>query len=355
MSLSTSFRKSLLFTFFAAFCLLLQAQPKPGYYSKAEGQSQAALKTALHHIIKNHTDVGYTALYEVYRSSDKREDGKVWDMYSNCDFEHGRSKCGQYKKVCDCYNREHSIPQSWFNKREPMRNDAFHVYPTDGQVNNQRGNDPFGECAQGKSLGGKALGKSGRSTFPGYSGQVFEPVDEYKGDFARTYFYFATRYEDIMNSIHGASFVRNSYPSISEWSIRLFLKWHRQDPVSKKEKDRNNAVEKFQHNRNPFIDHPELAEYIWGDKKGLVWNLTSDLPETRIEFSLKPNPVRDLLYVETTESELSYVIYSMSGQVLQSGRLEGEAISVSALENGMYLIFMQSGLRKSVGKFIISK
>jgi endonuclease I len=193
-------------------------------------------------------------------------------MYSTCTWEFGSQTCGSYSQVCDCYNREHSIPQSWFNSQAPMVSDAFHIYPTDGKVNGQRSNFPFGECANGTSLGGKALGKLGSCTFPGYSGTVFEPVDEYKGDFARTYFYFATRYESKMPSISGDSFNKTTYPTLADWAINLFLKWSRQDPVSQKEIDRNNAIYQIQKNRNPFIDHPELAEYIWGDKKGIAWS-----------------------------------------------------------------------------------
>lgn len=106
-----------------------------------------------------------------------------------------KEQCGQYSTLGDCYNREHSFPKSWFNDDSPMVSDAFHIYPTDGKVNSQRNNYPYGECANGTTLSPngkvKALGKLGTSTFPGYSGTVFEPDDEYKGDFARSYFYMA--------------------------------------------------------------------------------------------------------------------------------------------------------------------
>ena len=327
------------------------------YYQPAVGKSEAGLKTALHDVIKGHTNVGYSGLWNVYETSDMTAYGKVWDMYSTCTWTYRSDQCGNYSSVCDCYNREHSIPQSWFGERSPMVSDAFHIYPTDGRVNGQRGNYPFGECANGTSLGGKALGKLGASTFSGYSGTVFEPIDEYKGDFARTYFYFATRYQNEMSSINGASFTKNTYPSLSEWSINLFLKWHRQDPVSEKETDRNDAVQKHQKNRNPFIDYPELAEYIWGNKKGNAWKTTSGLSEITVEFNIAPNPVRDQLTIKTKEPELTYTIYNLSGQSLQNGTVTtgSKNISVDYLQNGMYLIRMLAGTRQAVRRFIVTK
>lgn len=153
-----------------------------------------------------------------------------------------------------------------------MMSDAFHIYPTDGKVNGQRSNYPYGECANGTFLPSngsvRPLGKLGASTFPGYSGTVFEPDDQYKGDFARSYFYMAARYNSRISTWHKDMMAGNNYPCFSTWALNLLLKWHRQDPVSDKETARNDAVYGHQHNRNPFIDHPELVEFIWGDKVG---------------------------------------------------------------------------------------
>ena len=284
------------FLFWTLACCHLFAAVPNGYYNSAIGKTERALKSELSDIISaNYRSYSYNDLWDIYEESDMTANGKVWDMYSTCIWTYSNDQCGNYGSVCDCYNREHSIPQSWFNERSPMKSDAFHVYPTDGKVNGQRSNYPFGECSGGTSLGGRALGRLGNSTFPGYSGRVFEPDDEYKGDFARTYFYFVTRYEDQMSSFSGESFAPNTYPSLSQWSIDLFLKWHRNDPVSQKEIDRNDAVYGFQRNRNPFIDHPELAEYIWGNKKGQPWGLSSALEDGGISecFHLRHNVVYD--------------------------------------------------------------
>jgi endonuclease I len=335
--------------------LALLAQPRAGYYNAAVGKSDAALKTQLSTIISaGYIDNGYGGLYTTYTTSDNTPDGKVWDMYSTCVWTHGQKQCGNYSSVCDCYNREHSIPQSWFNSNAPMVSDAFHVYPTDGKVNGQRSNYPHGECTGGTTLpGGK--GRLGASTFSEYSGTVFEPDDEYKGDFARTYFYFSTRYMNTSVTSGGGVF-GSTFGAIDTWAIDLYLKWSRQDPVSKKETDRNNAVEVRQHNRNPFLDHPELAEYIWGTHKGEPWSLTSAVEELKVEFSISPNPVHNELTIKSDETNLSYTIYNLNGQTLQEEQLNlGRTISVNQLENGMYLLQLKTGNRKSIQKFIVSK
>lgn len=249
-----------------------------GYYDSCENLSGENLLKALNTKISSHNDIGYSSLWTLYKTSDVKPNGKIWDMYSTKEWTVGDEQCGSYKLVGDCYNREHSFPKSWFDDASPMVSDAFHIYPTDGKVNGQRSNYPFGECAGGTTLPSngsvKALGRLGSSTFKGYSGTVFEPDDEYKGDFARSYFYMAACYYEKINNWNSPMLDGSHYPAFSQWAIELLLKWHRQDPVSQKETKRNDAVYARQQNRNPFIDHPDLAEYIWGDKKGQRW--TSD-------------------------------------------------------------------------------
>lgn len=254
----------------------IYAAAPASYYSNCENKGGKDLLSALYQTITSHTRVSYDGLWNVYKTSDVRADGTVWDMYSTKHWRVGAEHCGNYKLVGDCINREHSFPKSWFNDASPMMSDAFHVYPTDGKVNGQRSNYPFGECAGGTRLASngnvQALGRLGRSTFPGYSGTVFEPDDEYKGDFARSYFYMAACYNDRISGWSSDMLARNSYPVFSSWAVNLLLKWHRMDPVSDKEIKRNDAVYAHQRNRNPFIDHPEMAEYIWGDKKSEKWS-----------------------------------------------------------------------------------
>lgn len=246
-----------------------------GYYNAAKGKKGAALKTALYGIIHNHTNVGYDGLFKVYEKSDVRADGKIWDMYSCVtNFSIG-DHTGNYKGEGDVYNREHSLPQSWFKGASDagmLKSDAFHVVPTDGYVNNRRSNYPFGEVKNATYTSQNGFSKVGSCSVSGYSGTVFEPNDLYKGDFARSYFYVATAYENCVSSFSGASFAGNKYPAFSSWSQTMFMRWASNDPVSEKEVNRNDAIYSFQKNRNPFIDFPGLEEYIWGDKQDVPFD-----------------------------------------------------------------------------------
>lgn len=260
--------------------LALQAEAPAGYYDSCEGKTGNALLKALCEKVGPHTNVGYDGLWEVYKTSDVRADGTLWDIYSTKAWPSNFKKCGNYQKVGDCINREHSFPKSWWGGGKQIQySDAYHLYPTDGKVNGQRSNFPFGECAGGSSLAPngsvKPLGRLGTSTFPGYSGKVFEPDDQYKGDLARSYFYMAAAYNGKIGGWNSDMLAGNSYPVFSSWAVELLLKWSRQDPVSQKEIDRNEAVSRHQKNRNPFIDHPELVEYIWGNKVGIAWYANS--------------------------------------------------------------------------------
>ena len=251
--------------------LQLMAQGPNGtgtYYQNADGEKGSALKTAMWAIIKDPQTVGYSGLWNAYRTTDKRDDGKVWDMYSsitNYDFDdHGSS----FPYEGSGYNREHSFPRSWFGGEvEPMNSDVMHIVPTDGYVNNRRNNYPFGETTNPTYTSDGGFSKLGPSSISGYSGIVFEPNDEYKGDFARIYFYMATCYEDRISSWHSDMLSGNKYPAFTAWALNMLLRWAAEDPVSQKEIDRNNAVYKWQGNRNPYVDYPGLEQYVWGEYK----------------------------------------------------------------------------------------
>ena len=294
------------------------AEIPDGYYRTAENQGGKNLLLKLHDIIDGHHDVGYDGLWQVYYTSDVREDGTLWDMYSTKHWQWGNKQCGNYKVVGDCYNREHSFPKSWFSEGSPMKSDAFHVYPTDGKVNGQRSNYPYGECANGTTLAAngsvKPLGRLGSCTFPGYTGTVFEPDDEYKGDFARTYFYMATRYNDKVAGWSSPMLAGNNYPAYTTWAVNLLLKWHEQDPVSDKEVKRNDAVYVYQGNRNPYIDHPELVDYIWGSKTSERW-MPGDDPDPTPGPGTHPEDPDDPVTGTTTD----YTHTFNSGDVTTSG------------------------------------
>lgn len=244
-----------------------------GYYTNAQGKSDQALKMAFHKIIKGHTKRSYDNLWTDFKTTDCNGN-IIIDRYSDSQFIYNTNKCGTYNSVGDCYNREHSIPKSWWGNSDSdtAYTDLHHMFPVDGWVNAERGNYPFGDCANGTP---KGTGKRGTCTFSGYNGIVFEVADEYKGDFARVYFYFATRYmvrmSDYTSGTGSVVFTSSSYLGLTTWAINQLLEWHRNDPVSTLETTRNDNVYSIQRNRNPFVDYPELVEYIWGNMKGNTW------------------------------------------------------------------------------------
>ena len=247
--------------------LQLMAQ-STDYYKNADGKSDSELKTALWQIINKHTQLSYRQLWEAYYETDVRDDGKVWDMYSNAtNYTFGTDQIGsngnQGRQEGDGYNREHSMPKSWFNDEYPMYTDLVHLVPTDGYVNGRRSNNPFGETTNPTYTSDGGFSKLGPSSISGYSGTVFEPNDEYKGDFARIYFYMVTCYEDRISSWDSDMLSGNKYPAFTTWALDMLLRWAEEDPVSQKEIDRNNAVYKWQGNRNPYVDYPGLEQYVW--------------------------------------------------------------------------------------------
>lgn len=255
------------------------------YYRAAEGKKGAGLKTAMGSIIYNRKERQYNELWSDFKKTDMRSDGKIWDIYSGITAYEPVTKGKSYSKEGDCYNREHSFPNSWFGGTvPPMYTDLHHIYPTDGYVNNRRGNYPFGETEGERYKSEKGFSKLGRCTYPGYSGIVFEPNDEFKGDLARTYFYMVTCYEeklaDWFNKYGNKGGVRQTidgttYPGLTGWQLEMLMKWAAADPVSEKEVQRNNAVYEIQRNRNPFIDFPGLERYIWGDLSNVPFSPAS--------------------------------------------------------------------------------
>lgn len=281
------FKRTFALNLLLALALQALAQGPAGtgtYYKNADGKKGRELKTAMWNIIKNPHTVGYDGLWEAYEKTDADENGKVWDMYSikrDYDFDdHGSS----FPNEGAGFNREHSFPRSWFGGEiEPMNSDIMHIVPTDGYVNNRRGNHPFGETngEQYKSEGD--FSKLGKSTVSGYSGTVFEPNDEYKGDFARIYFYMATCYEDKIAGWHSPMLSGDKYKPYTDWAINMLLRWAAEDPVSQKEIDRNNAVYGIQGNRNPYVDYPGLEQYVWGESTDQAFSysnyVTPDFPD----------------------------------------------------------------------------
>ncbi|MBR4388150.1 MAG: endonuclease [Prevotella sp.] len=276
----------ILFVMLASGIISISAQRaynRDTYYGSANGKTERELKTALGNIIKNHTTLSYSSLNNYYGQTDLRSDGKIWDMYSDKtnytidDAGSGTEGAG--------YNKEHSVPKSWFDGDSPMYSDIMHVVPVDSWVNSMRSNLPYGETSNPTKGSNNMFSKIGPcDSGIGYSGTVFEPNNEYKGDFARIYFYMVTCYEYKItsNSWSGGMFQSGAYPAFQDWALQMLLRWSQEDPVSQKEIDRNNAVYQVQGNRNPYVDFPGLEQLVWGDKTDVAFysnNYTSGTVE----------------------------------------------------------------------------
>ena len=307
----------------------LWAQIPTGYYNSATGKTGDELKVALHNVIKDHHVVSYAGLLNAYAYTDCDANGKIWDIYSNYHFDLNGT-CGEYTMEGDCWNREHTWPQSWFNESTTPRSDLFHVYPTDGYVNNRRSSYPYGEVSHPTYTSGNGS-KLGPCVTSGYSGTVFEPVDEYKGDIARSYFYMSVRYYSEDDSWSTSGMTNKS--EILPWAMTMLLRWSDQDPVSEKEIARNNAVYGYQNNRNPFIDHPEYARMIWDENwsGGISYNITCATGLQHGSVSAPENAMEGSTVAITATPELGYMVGSYSVY-----KTDTPSIIVSVSGNGTF-------------------
>lgn len=290
------------------------ADSLPAYYESIDGTSGKELMDAIQRVAKQGyraDDFRYDSVWLAFKHTDLRPDSYIWEIYSDCDFVYEKDRTSNTTQTGECkgYNREHAMCQSWFgttslagqemssSKKNSPGSDIFHIYPASYGMNSRRGNRPYGEVLTAANVSGNGT-KYGTpvqtiSVTNSVAGayvegsitlitNVLEPADEYKGDIARSYFgtmvkwageWTFNRNENgrvifdatIDADTHYAS--ENNY-GLTPYGLALLLKWHRQDPVSQKEVDRNNGIQLTQGNRNPFIDYPYLAEYIWGECSG---------------------------------------------------------------------------------------
>lgn len=265
-----------------AFALNASAAEPAGYYASLNGKSGADLKTAIYELVRNFNQKEYSKLPTYFMQTDVRTEGNDtywWDMYSNIPY-----RTPSFSGM----NREHSFPKSWWNtptvsvESVPAYVDLNHLYPAEAAPNQAKSNFPLGEVdpryynSKETYNNGMVMVGYPASGIGGGASKVFEPSDEYKGDFARTYFYMVTCYQNLTwNSSYDWMLQDGPYPTLKKWAIDMLLDWHHADEVSQKEIDRNDAVYRIQNNRNPFIDHPELVDYIWGDLFGQIYNGSS--------------------------------------------------------------------------------
>ena len=357
------------------------AQIPTGYYNTATG-SGYTLKTQLYNIIKNHNDQGYAALWTLYTDTAFRDnyyenDGSLLDMYSekpagpdNYQYTTTSQQCGNYNGEGVCYNREHLVPQSYFDNYavDPMKNDAFHVVPSDGYVNGQRNNLPFGKVNSPNytSSNGSKKGSNLNSGYSaGYSGTVFEPIDEFKGDIARSFFYFATRYENIMSNFYNttngstteakAMFDGSNNKVFSDTFLNILITWHTNDPVSAKEIGINNRVYQHQGNRNPYIDHPEYVCQIWPTQCA---TLSTQNIVSLENISVYPNPTNEnRINIESKIALDEIQLINLNGQliqVIQKPEFTNHTYSLENLPQGFYLLRLSSENQSITKKIIVN-
>ncbi len=368
---------TLLFTcFIGSLCF---GQVPNGYYNSAVGLTGYPLKTALKNIIDDvndgnglpsHNPQPYSDLDNAYpmansgfrdEYSSYDNDGFLLDIYSenpngSDPYNHilVTDECGNYNGEGVCYNKEHLLPQSFFDQQMPMRGDIHYVFPTDGQVNGYRSNYPFGEVSN-PTLTTQNGSKRGSNTFPGYSGIVFEPLDEFKGDIARGLFYFATRYEDQINtsgwdSPNGNVLNSSKNQFYDDWYIDLLLSWHLSDPVSQEELDRNDNGFLHQNNRNPFIDNPTYVQAIWDE------NFNTNAFE-KLSVEIYPNPVKGNFLTIKLNNNLSYKIeaYNILGKSVYSQNIKNNTtiINVENWSRGVYLLKVFNASTSETVKVVI--
>ena len=317
---------------YAFNCPITPANSLPEYYQSIDGTSGKILLDSIQQVAKlgyRTTDFRYDSVWLAFKYTDLRPDGLVWEIYSNCQFEYEKDRTSNTEQTGECkgYNREHAMCQSWFSeydlqgnkmsssKKNSPGSDIFHIYPTSYGMNSRRGNRPYGEVAKadftsgnGTQYGAPVATLSVENSVAGVyvegtinmSTNVLEPANEYKGDIARSYFGTMVKWAgewtfnrvDLGRVIFDATIDKDTHYGpennygLTDYGLAMLLKWHRQDPVSQKEVDRNNGIQMTQGNRNPFIDYPYLVEYIWGEMSGEVLNLDELLCSADEQFEL---------------------------------------------------------------------
>lgn len=339
-----------------------------GYYDNATG-SGYTLKTQLFNIINGHTDKGYSGLYTTYLNSDRdyfyENDGTMLDVYSEnptgpeCAFTYGVNQDDGTlgNNECERYNREHIVPQSVFSSATPMYSDAHFVLPSDKHVNAQRGDLPFGKVnsANWTSTNGTKRGSNLNSGYSaGYSGTVFEPIDEFKGDIARCILYFATRYENVVAGYSYTMFNNTSDQVFTSTFISILLSWNILDPVSPREITRNDAIYARQGNRNPYIDHPEYACQIWA---AACSTLATNTFETAT-ISVYPNPTNNhTITIESLNNLDEIQLITINGQILREIKnpvLQNKTYTIDNLQQGFYFLKISSNQQQIIKKILVN-
>jgi endonuclease I len=334
-------RRIALFIYFS-LSISLWAQIPAGYYDSAEGLDDEQLKTALYNIIKGHTVFPYTS-----------DDTDVWDILKQTDKDPNNSAnvillytgwsvdASQEYNSGSGWSREHvwSKSRGDFGTTTTAGSDVHNLRPADISVNSAKNNRWFDECSEPYEDGGQYTG-----CFTSSTDWVWKPREEVKGDVARMIFYMATRYEgengepdlEIVDYLPADD--NTTDPIYAKLSTLLL--WHNEDPVDDWERNRNDIIYySFQNNRNPFIDHPEYANYIWGDESP---PLAADYFTTTNQVVFYPNPVKDILYIKSEGIVQSIEVIDVLGRVVFTAQSSSNQINLSSIESGSYTVHINT-------------
>lgn len=294
----------------AAVAMDVYADYPEGYYDSLEGKCGAELMQAVKKVARNHTVISYgNSTWDVFRESDVKTVNGVdyyWDMYSN-----NLVQIQSQKPDATVMNIEHAVANSWWGKTEnDAYKDIFHLNPSDSKANSAKGNYPLAEVSSTNFDNGVTkvgYPKSGQGDGARY---CYEPADQYKGDMARAFMYIFTIYDDLNwreESGYGYMYDTSLKTLFKTWAANLLVRWNTQDPPDNKEFVRNEAIYRHQHNRNPFIDLPALADHIWGSKSSVPFSLTGNTdpkpdPDPDPDPTPDPGPLTSASYLWLSES-----------------------------------------------------
>lgn len=354
----TRIRNLLLLLFVFTFLSAALSQIPSGYYSNIEGKSGATLKTALHQIICNDTTgyllygTGIGSTWQGFYNADRKvSNDSVLDMYSDI-ARYFPNPNNSFVSVSGL-NIEHSLPKSWWGGAENAAyHELHHLFPSDANANTEKSNYPMG-VVTGSLIFNNGRSKVGYATYSTYSGLVFEPHDDFKGDFARAYLYMATAYENYSSRWNSPMMNNNTYPVFNTWAINVLLDWHRNDPVSQKEITRNNVVYSFQNNRNPYIDYPDLAEHIWGNYSTVPFYFINNSPDieaysqllnsnTTVSFEAQNSvPVTQSINIRGNDL-IGNILLSISGTNANLFSVSSNVLTISSASAGAEIIITYS-------------
>jgi len=330
---------------------LVQSTQPVGYYDSLDGFSDIALRQALQDVIADPTTVRaqtYADVIDILLEADQNPENsnQVWLVYT----EEGRPKLDLQTSSNNTgkWNREHTYPRSrggffdieedeiadgidvfWTTEADSLRHgnsDAYALRAADASENSSRGNQHYGEY----------VGPTGT-------------LGSFRGDVARSVLYMEIRYNGLE--------VVNGFPNTTGQlgDLATLLDWHRNDPPDDFEMNRNNVVNNWQKNRNPFIDLPLLVEYIWGNNVGEMWDQSLSVDDNDLnEITLYPNPTNGRIYISGLNTNAEIDVFSVEGKLLKHYNLIENYVDLD-LASGLYLLRLNSDNQSITKKLIINK